>query len=153
MGRRRRQVGSESRLLQHSPLAVVNCAFGYIGKKVARRLLGEGIGVRTLTRSPDWRDPFGGRLPWTSLTRMSFADLWKGRASSSVSSASQRLYCRLGSGDALTGTDPAGSVGPDFSDRIRAEAETTGGGDHHDDGGLALGSTVGGTLDAFLCLL
>ena len=43
MGRRRSQVRSESSLLQHAPLAVVTRAFGYTGRKVARRLLGEGL--------------------------------------------------------------------------------------------------------------
>ena len=62
MGRRRSQVGSESRLLQHSPLAVVTRAFGYTGRKVAHRLLGEGIGVRTLTRNLGREYPFGGRM-------------------------------------------------------------------------------------------
>ena len=62
MGRRRSQVGSESRLLQHAPLAVVTRAFGYTGRKVAHRLLGEGIVVRTLTRNPGREYPFGGRM-------------------------------------------------------------------------------------------
>ena len=62
MGRRRSQVGSESSLLQHAPLAVVIRAFGYTGRKVARRLLGEGIGVRTLTRNLGLEYPFGGRM-------------------------------------------------------------------------------------------
>ena len=69
MGRRRSQVGSESRLLQHTPLAVVTRAFGYTGRKVARRLLGEGIVIRTLTRNPGREYPFGGRLLWTSPAR------------------------------------------------------------------------------------
>ena len=48
--------------MQHAPLAVVIRAFGYTGRKVARRLLGEGIGVRTLTRNLGLEYPFGGRM-------------------------------------------------------------------------------------------
>ena len=37
-------------------------AFSYTGRYVARRLLGQGVGVRTLTRNPGREDPFGGRV-------------------------------------------------------------------------------------------
>ncbi|MDW8105746.1 MAG: NAD-dependent epimerase/dehydratase family protein [Armatimonadota bacterium] len=40
-------------------LHVVTGAFGYSGKYIARRLLGEGKRVRTLTNSPGRRNPFG----------------------------------------------------------------------------------------------
>ncbi len=46
----------------HPDLAVVTGAFSYTGRYVTRRLLGQGVGVRTLTRSPDAEDPFGGRV-------------------------------------------------------------------------------------------
>ena len=40
----------------------VTGAFGYSGKYIARRLLGRGAKVITLTNSPDRPDPFGGRV-------------------------------------------------------------------------------------------
>ena len=43
-------------------LAVVTGAFSYTGRYVTRRLLDQGVRVRTLTRSPDAEDPFGGRV-------------------------------------------------------------------------------------------
>ena len=58
--------------VQHPDTALVTGAFSYTGRYVARRLLDEGVAVRTLTRSPDRRDPFGGLAPaspWTSPTR------------------------------------------------------------------------------------
>ena len=48
--------------MPHPNLAVVTGAFSYTGRYVTRRLLGEGVRVRTLTRSPDAEDPFGGRV-------------------------------------------------------------------------------------------
>ena len=39
---------------------MVTGAFSYTGWYVARRLLDEGITVRTLTRNPDREGPFGG---------------------------------------------------------------------------------------------
>ena len=48
--------------MPHPDLAVVTGAFSYTGRYVARRLLDQGVHVRTLTRSPDAEDPFGGRL-------------------------------------------------------------------------------------------
>ena len=44
----------------HPDLAVVTGAFSYTGRYVARRLLDQGVRVRTLTRNPDTEDPFGG---------------------------------------------------------------------------------------------
>ena len=46
----------------HHDLAVVTGAFSYTGRYVTRRLLDQGVRVRTLTRSPDAEDPFGGRV-------------------------------------------------------------------------------------------
>ena len=43
-------------------LAVVTGAFSYTGRYVTRRLLDQGVRVRTLTRSPDAEDPFGGQV-------------------------------------------------------------------------------------------
>ena len=48
--------------MPHPNLAVVTGAFSYTGKYVTRRLLDLGVRVRTLTRSPDAEDPFGGRV-------------------------------------------------------------------------------------------
>ena len=48
--------------MPHPDLAVVTGAFSYTGKYVTRRLLDLGVRVRTLTRSPDAEDPFGGRV-------------------------------------------------------------------------------------------
>ena len=53
--------------LSHSDSAVVTGAFSYSGRYVARRLLDEGVSVRTLTRSPERRDPFGGLVPAAPL--------------------------------------------------------------------------------------
>ncbi|MEN6624892.1 MAG: NAD(P)H-binding protein [Candidatus Sumerlaeia bacterium] len=41
---------------------VVTGAFGYTGKRIAQLLLEGGVRVKTLTHSPDRRNPFGGRL-------------------------------------------------------------------------------------------
>ena len=43
-------------------LAIVTGAFSYTGKYVARRLLDQGVRVRTLTRSPNAEDPFAGHV-------------------------------------------------------------------------------------------
>ena len=43
-------------------LHVVTGAFGYSGKYIAQRLLRAGRRVRTLTNSPDRKNPFGGRV-------------------------------------------------------------------------------------------
>ena len=48
--------------MPHPDLAVVTGAFSYTGRYVTRRLLDLGVRVRTLTRSPDAEDPFGGRV-------------------------------------------------------------------------------------------
>lgn len=44
------------------PLHVVTGAFGYTGRAIARRLLGVGVEVRTLTNSPNRPNPFAGRI-------------------------------------------------------------------------------------------
>ena len=49
--------------MPHPNLAVVTGAFSYTGRYVTRRLLDQGVRVRTLTRSPHAEDPFGGRVP------------------------------------------------------------------------------------------
>ena len=43
-------------------LAVVTGAFSYTGRYVTRRLVNQGVRVRTLTRNPDAENPFGGRV-------------------------------------------------------------------------------------------
>ena len=48
--------------MPHPDLAVVTGAFSYTGRYVTRRLLDQGVRVRTLTRSPEAEDPFGDRL-------------------------------------------------------------------------------------------
>ena len=48
--------------MPHPDLAVVTGAFSYTGRYVTRRLLDLGVRVRTLARSPDAEDPFGGRV-------------------------------------------------------------------------------------------
>ena len=48
--------------MPHPNLAVVTGAFSYTGRYVTRRLLDQGVRVRTLTRSPDAENPFGGRV-------------------------------------------------------------------------------------------
>lgn len=48
--------------LPHPDQAVVTGAFGYTGRYVARRLLDDGVNVRTLTRNPGRDDPFAGRV-------------------------------------------------------------------------------------------
>ena len=96
MGRRRSQVGSESSLLQHAPLAVVTRAFGYTGRKVARRLLGEGTGVRTLTRDLGLECPFGGRM---RAALLDFSDPDELRCFMEGAAALYNTYCvRFGGG-------------------------------------------------------
>ena len=46
-------------------------AFSYTGRYVTRRLLDQGVRVRTLTRSPDAEDPFGG---WVEVAPLDFSD-------------------------------------------------------------------------------
>ena len=55
--------GKESDALSHPDRAVVTGAFSYTGRYVARRMLEEGVGVRTLTRSLEREDPLGGAIP------------------------------------------------------------------------------------------
>lgn len=50
-----------------SSLAVVTGAFSYTGKYIARRLLEQGIAVKTLTGHPNRSDPFGGRVTTAPL--------------------------------------------------------------------------------------
>ena len=49
--------------MHHPDQAVVTGALSYTGRCVARRLLDEGVSVRTLTRNPGRENPFGGRVP------------------------------------------------------------------------------------------
>ena len=62
-----RRFFEESLALSHPNTAIVTGAFSYTGRYVARRLLDEGVGVRTLTRNPDRRDLFGGLVPAAPL--------------------------------------------------------------------------------------
>ena len=48
-----RRFFEESLALSHPNTAIVTGAFSYTGRYVARRLLDEGVGVRTLTRNPE----------------------------------------------------------------------------------------------------
>ena len=47
----------ESVFLSHPESAIVNGAFSYTGRYVAKHLLGEGVSVRTLTRSGEGKVP------------------------------------------------------------------------------------------------
>ena len=58
--------------MAHPDSAVVTGAFSYTGGYVARRLIDQGVGVRTLSRHPDSRNApaaWWKRLPWTSRIR------------------------------------------------------------------------------------
>ena len=55
-----RRLFEESLALSRPDTEIFAGAFSYTGRYVARRLLGEGIRVSTLTRSPEREDPFGG---------------------------------------------------------------------------------------------
>ena len=57
--------------MSHPDLAVVTGAFSYTGRYVTRRLLDQGVRVRTLTRSRDAEDPFGG---WVEVATLDFSD-------------------------------------------------------------------------------
>lgn len=59
MGSRYRHVYETS---NQSELNVVTGAFGYTGKYIARRLLADGIRVKTLTGHPERPNPFGGEV-------------------------------------------------------------------------------------------
>ena len=48
--------------MPHPGFAVVTGAFSYTGGYVTRRLLDEGVRVRTLTRGLDPQDRFGGQV-------------------------------------------------------------------------------------------
>ena len=48
--------------MPHPNLAVVTGAFSYTGRYVTRRLLDQGVRVRTLTRSPDAENLFAGQV-------------------------------------------------------------------------------------------
>ena len=48
--------------MSHPDSAVVTGAFSYTGGYVARRLIDQGVSVRTLSRHPDSRNDFGGLL-------------------------------------------------------------------------------------------
>ena len=48
--------------MTHPDLAVVTGAFSYTGRHVARRLIDQGVRVRTLTRHRDRRREFGDAL-------------------------------------------------------------------------------------------
>ena len=54
-----------------SGLAVVTGAFSYTGGYVARRLIDQGVGVRTLSRRPAGRNPLGGLV---EMAPMDFSD-------------------------------------------------------------------------------
>ena len=51
----------------HPELAIVTGAFGYTGGYVARRLIGEGVRVRTLSRRPAGQNPLGELLETVPL--------------------------------------------------------------------------------------
>ena len=53
--------------MPHPDEAVVTGAFSFTGRYVAKRLLDQGVRVRTLTRNPGRSDPFGGRVPAAPL--------------------------------------------------------------------------------------
>ena len=53
--------------MRHPDLAVVTGAFGYTGRYVARRLIDQGVRVRTLTRRPAGRNPLGGLVETVPL--------------------------------------------------------------------------------------
>ena len=53
--------------MQHPDTAIVTGAYSYTGRYVARRLLDEGVSVRTLTRNPDRDGPFSSLVPGAPL--------------------------------------------------------------------------------------
>ena len=63
VSRRHYFIRKESNTLPHAGQAVVAGAFSYTGSYVAKRLLEEGVVVRTLTRNPDRENSFGGLVP------------------------------------------------------------------------------------------
>ena len=58
-------------MMDENKLSVVTGAFGYTGKYIARRLLDQGSRVRTLTRTPVSRSPFGDQV---EVHPLDFAD-------------------------------------------------------------------------------
>ena len=58
-------------VVAHPDSAVVTGAFSFTGRYVARRLLDEGVGVRTLCRDPGSGGGFGGLVP---AARLDFSD-------------------------------------------------------------------------------
>ena len=62
-----RRLFEESLALSRPDTAIVTGAFSYTGRYLARRLLDEGVSVRTLTRNPDRDGPFGGLVPAAPL--------------------------------------------------------------------------------------
>ena len=56
-------LGKERKMMEdgmnNSALHAVTGAFGYSGKYIAKRLLAQGVRVRTLTNSPQRHNPFG----------------------------------------------------------------------------------------------
>ena len=73
--------------MHHPDQAVVTGALSYTGRYVARRLLDEGVSVRTLTRNLGRENPFGGRVPafpWTFPTLTGCTGLWREWASSTT---------------------------------------------------------------------
>ena len=67
MGRSRVNDLGNRQALSHPDSAVVTGAFSYTGRYVARRLLDEGIAVRTLTRNPDREGLFSGLVEASPL--------------------------------------------------------------------------------------
>lgn len=57
--------------MPHPELAVVTGAFSFTGRYVARRLINQGVEVKTLTRHPDSRNEFGDRV---AAVPLDFAD-------------------------------------------------------------------------------
>ena len=55
-----KRFGKESSALSHPDIAVVTGAFSYTGRYVAKRLLEDGVTVRTLARSTGRESAFGG---------------------------------------------------------------------------------------------
>ena len=53
--------------MPHPDLAIVTGAFSYTGRYVARRLLDQGVHIRTLTRSPDAENLFAGQMETAPL--------------------------------------------------------------------------------------
>ena len=53
--------------MPHPDLAIVTGAFSYTGRYVARRLLDQGVHIRTLTRSPNAEDPLAGHVETAPL--------------------------------------------------------------------------------------